>query len=122
MAVTFFFPVCWPVQRWVVFCFDDTDWRPIRDVGSYLIPPLEAAGSDIRETTAVHQLGDPRCLPSGGTRSRLWHWNGTQLVPGPWTQVTPGKPLTHALFNSPRAVGTQCGMGDTGEFAGVRCP
>jgi hypothetical protein len=117
MAVTFFFPVCWPVQRWVVFRFDGSDWRPIRDVGSFLIPPLEAVGSDIRETAAVHQINDARCLPSGGTRSRIWHWNGTQLLPGPWTQVTPGKPLTNAFFDSPRAVGTQCGMGE----ASVRC-
>jgi hypothetical protein len=109
------------VQRWVVFRFDGTDWKPILDVGSYLSGPLEAAGSDIRETAAVHQLGDARCLPSGGTRARLWHWNGTRLVPGPWAQVTTGTPLENAIFDSPRAVGTQCYLNDPGPYAGVRC-
>jgi len=121
MAVTFVFPTCWGIQRWIVFRFDGTDWKPIRDVGSFLIPPLEAVGPDIRETAAVHQINDARCLPSGGTRSRLWHWNGTQLLPGQWTRVTPGKPLTNAFFDSPRAVGAECGLNDPGPYAGVRC-
>jgi hypothetical protein len=101
MAIAFFFPVCWPVQRWAVFSFTNGDWKLVLDVSDYLSKPLVALGSDIRETTAVHRLGDSRCNPTGGTRARIWHWNGTRLVAGAWKQVTGGQPSKHATFYWP---------------------
>jgi hypothetical protein len=89
MAVTFVFPVCWPIQRWVVFRRDGDAWNEVLDRASYLVPPLKAVGSDLREAAAVHRRGDPRCIPSGGTRARTWHWNGTKLAAGAWKQVKP---------------------------------
>lgn len=89
MVIAFTFPVCWPVQRWAVFQYVDARWKRVLDQPSYVIPPLRAVGSDIRETAAVHRRGDPRCVPSGGTRARTWHWNGTRLMAGPWRQVKP---------------------------------
>lgn len=89
MVIVFTFPTCWPVQRWAVFQYVDARWQLVLDQPSYLIPPLQAVGSDIREATAVHRRGDSRCFPSGGTRARNWHWSGTRLVAGPWQQLKP---------------------------------
>jgi hypothetical protein len=90
MVVTFGSPTCWPVQSWAVFGLRDGTWRLVKRIASYLHPPLVITGTSIRETTAVHRAGDPRCLPSGGRRARTWRWNGTDFVAGPWTTVTPG--------------------------------
>jgi len=112
MAVTIKAPTCWSPQRWAVFSFSGGDWKLVLDEPAFVVGQLVAVGPDIRETTPVFRSGDPRCVPSGGTHARLWHWEGTQLVAGPWTQVTPGKALTGAIFNSPTAIGTQCYLGD----------
>ena len=89
MAIAFTFPTCWPVQRWMVFQYADARWTRVLDQPSYVIPPLRAVGSDIREEAAVHRRGDSRCFPRGGTRARTWSWDGTRLAPGPWKQVKP---------------------------------
>lgn len=85
-------PTCWPVQRWAVFAFTGGSWQLVLDRGEFVFPPLVAVGGDIRVTTPVFRVGDPRCVPSGGKRARTWHWDGTRLVAGPWTQVA--KPLS----------------------------
>ena len=53
---------------------------------------ITAAGSDIRQTMPIYRPGDPRCCPSGGTKSRLWHWNGSRFVAGPWSEGRPASP------------------------------
>jgi hypothetical protein len=45
---------------------------------------LAGIGTQIRETQFVFRSGDSHCNPTGGTRSRTWHWNGRRLVAGPW--------------------------------------
>jgi len=92
MAVTIAAPTCWPVQHRAVFTLTGGVWRLVLNQPAYLVPPLRAVGSGIRETTAVHRPGDPRCIPSEGTRSRIWHWNGSRLVAGPWKRATPATP------------------------------
>src|SRR5688572_14794862 len=91
MVVSFISPTCWPYQSWAVFGSTSGGWKLVKLVPAYLAPGrhLAAVGNDIRETTAVHRPGEPRCLPTGGTRARTWHWNGTALVAGAWRQVTP---------------------------------
>ena len=83
MAITIGAPTCWPIQHWAILGFRDGAWRLLETVPAYLIPPLTAVGNDIREETAVQRSGDARCFPSGGTRARLWHWDGTRFVAGP---------------------------------------
>ena len=112
MAVTIGAPTSWPVQSWAVFSFANGTSKLVLSQPAYLAGPLEAVGSDIKETTAVARLGDPRCLPTGGTHARIWHWDGSKLVAGPWTQVEPGEPLKSAYFYSPPAVGTTCARVD----------
>jgi hypothetical protein len=45
---------------------------------------IRAVGSDIEETLNILRPGDPRCLPTGGTKSRTWHWDGRRFVPSRW--------------------------------------
>ena len=110
MVVTFRAPTCWPVQWWAVYRLSAGAWKLVKRIPSYLAPPLVAVGGDIRETAAVHRSGDPRCLPSGGKRSRIWHWNGTSFAPGAWKQVTAGDPLKNYSFRTKG--GAECGMTD----------
>lgn len=71
-----------PILGWAVFRPAGGAWKlvMVRYGGARITP----AGSDIRETVSVMREGDSHCCPSGGTRARLWHWNGTRLVAGPW--------------------------------------
>jgi len=87
MAVTIGAPTCWPIQHWAIFGFRGGAWQLMAEIPAYLIPPLTAVGNDIREETAVNRAGDPRCLPTGGTHARLWHWDGTKFVAGAPVQV-----------------------------------
>jgi hypothetical protein len=75
---------------WVVFGWTGSEWQLL--LKRHQAALLSAAGSDIRETVFIFRPGDSRCCPSGGTRSRIWHWNGTSFVAGPWKQVKPPKP------------------------------
>jgi hypothetical protein len=112
MAVTIAAPTCWSPQQWAVFSFTNGAWKLVLAQPAFLAGPLVAVGSDIQETTPVFRLGDPRCIPSGGTHARVWHWDGTKFVPGPFKQVTPGKPVKNAYFDSPSGVGATCYMTD----------
>jgi hypothetical protein len=74
-----------------------TDWVVLRRIGSAWLVLLKrhqaalltAAGSDIKEEVSVFRAGDPRCCPSGGTKSRIWHWTGTRFTAGSWNRVEP---------------------------------
>lgn len=75
--------------------------------------------SDIRETVSILRPGDQHCCPTGGTRSRIWHWNGTRLTAGAWKQSTAGiAPTKEALIFSPSPVGGSCLMTDDGSLRG----
>jgi hypothetical protein len=111
MVVTFANGTCWPTSGWAVFRFTGGAWQ--------LFPPgyrggfvaLAAVGSDIRETVPVWRSGDGPCNPTGGTKARIWHWDGTRLVAGPWKQVTPGK-VKGRDFYSPLPGAIACGLSD----------
>jgi hypothetical protein len=122
MAVTIGAPTCWPIQNWAVFRFTAGDWQLVLNTPAYLVPPLVAVGSDIRETTGVHRSGDSRCFFNGGTRARIWHWDGARLVAGPWKQVTPGAAATTSPghFKTPSG-NIFCGYFYDKSLAGVDC-
>jgi hypothetical protein len=86
------------LSGWVVFRLVGDAWQPVleRDGGGQ----ISAAGSDIRETVFILRPGDARCCPSGGTKARLWHWNGARFAAGPWKQATPGTPSAAGVFRS----------------------
>jgi hypothetical protein len=121
MAVTLTAPTCWSPQGWAVFRFTEGDWQLVmvqRLV--FIVSPLVAVGADLRETRPVFRQGDPRCIPSGGSRARTWHWDGTRFAAGPWKQVTPGIALRNAAFYSP-SKNISCGMLDDGRSNHVTC-
>jgi hypothetical protein len=119
MAVTIKAPTCWSPQRWAVFSFSGGDWKLVLDEPAFLVGPLLAVGSDIQETTPVFRQGDPRCIPSGGTHARIWHWDGSRLVPGAWKQVTKGKVITRSFYTPSKNI--TCSLGDSRDYLGVRC-
>jgi hypothetical protein len=119
MAVTIGAPTCWPVQRWAVFRFAGGAWQLVFDRSEFVSPPLVAVGGDIRVTTPVYRHGDARCLPSGGTEARTWHWDGARFVAGAPRQVRPAA-LTPISFLSPSG-NIACSIGDVAQFRGVRC-
>jgi len=113
MAVTFNAPTCWSPQGWAVFRLLEGEWQLAHlQRLVFIVPPLAAVGDDIRETRPVYRLGDPRCIPLGGTKARTWHWDGARFVASAWEQITPGEPLTLVIFESPKGVGVICSMQD----------
>jgi alpha-tubulin suppressor-like RCC1 family protein len=63
---------------------------------------------------ALTTAPDSGTAVNGGTHARIWHWDGTRLVAGPWKQVTRGGATTFAEFFSPsRNVG--CDMSDAAD-------
>jgi hypothetical protein len=121
MAVAVAAPTCWGRQRWAVFNFTGGAWQLALDQIDWIFE-LKAVGADIRERSPVFRAGDPRCLPSGGSHARLWHWDGTRLVPGPWKQVTPGKrKFTYGYLRTPSG-NVHCDWGYGGaSHPWVRC-
>ena len=100
---------------WAVFRWTGSEWRFLMKQRQAAI--LTAAGSDIRETVSIYRDGDSRCCPSGGTKARIWHWNGTRFVAG--TPETKGEPEARG-FDSP-SLNINCGMGDSPSFGQVVC-
>jgi hypothetical protein len=100
---------------WAVFRWSGSDWQLVMKQRQAAV--LTAAGTDIRETVSIYRDGDPRCCPSGGTKTRIWHWKGTRFTASTWNQGTPG--AQNAAFRSPSG-GIECGMGDDGQSTSGR--
>ena len=75
---------------WLVFRRTGDTWQLLMRQGAGA--SIRAAGSDLRQTISIYRPGDSRCCPSGGTKSRLWHWNGSRFVAGPWNKGKPASP------------------------------
>jgi len=89
---------CLPNFGWAVFRFAGGAWQLVMKRDGFAI--VSKAGSDIQEEVPIFRSGDPHCIPSGGTKTRLWHWNGSRFVVGPW-QVTKAKVDQPTGFRSP---------------------
>jgi uncharacterized protein DUF6636 len=92
---------CLPNIGWAVFRFVGGNWQLIMKRDGFAI--LSRAGSDIREEVPIFRSGDSPCFPSGGERARIWHWNGSRLVAGPWKRGTPADTLKSGYFKTPSA-------------------
>jgi hypothetical protein len=115
MVVSLLGPGSTGMIDWVVFRSLGGEWQFL--MKRHQAAALTAAGSDIREKVSIFRPGDSRCCPSGGTKARIWHWDGTRLVAGPWKQVTPprsGAGTRHLyVFTSPSR-NILCRLGDEG--------
>ncbi len=110
IVFSFHYYGCIPTSGFAVFRFQGGDWQLVlMNADPFIF--LSAAGSDIRERVDVFRTGDPRCVPSGGTKERIWHWDGQQLVPSAWKQTTPPKALTIVGIYSPSG-NLACEMSD----------
>jgi hypothetical protein len=122
MVLSLTIPSCGRTAGWVVFGMAEGAWQLVmtRNNGA----DLAAVGSDIQETMFVLRPGDAHCFPTGGTRARIWHWDGTQFVASAWKQVTKGKtePRQPSRFDSP-SHNIHCWMFDgSGNYSrGVGC-
>lgn len=104
--------------EWVVFRWDGGAWQFVMKQPA--AASITAAGSDIRQTLAIYRPDDPRCCPTGGTKTRIWHWNGTRFTVSPWN-ATQGKGEP-SRFDSP-SHNIHCWMFDgSGDYSrGVGC-
>ena len=102
---------------WAVFRGSGSDWQFVMKQRQAAV--LTAAGSDIREEVSIFRSGDSRCCPSGGTRSRIWHWNGSSFTASAWKQATKGEPEREGFYSPSRNIG--CGMFDDSEYRYVNC-
>ena len=84
--------------EWAVFRWAGGTWQFLMKQPA--AASITAAGADIRQTIAIYRPSDPRCCPTGGTRSRLWHWNGARFVAGAW-QAKTAKADEPTRFQSP---------------------
>ena len=120
MVVSFAQATCWGINGWAIFSFTGSAWQLVpNESHKNFIFPLAAVGSDIRERVPVYRKGDGPCTPSGGSKARIWHWDGMRFVAGAWKQVTSGKaPQKDAIVFSPLRYGVTCHMTDDGSFRG----
>lgn len=98
---------------WAVFRWSGSEWQLLMKQRHAAI--LTAVGSDIRETWSIYRPSDSRCCPSGGTKTRIWHWNGSRFVAAAWKHE-----LTSDAFFSPSG-NIYCWMNDDGHRAVVGC-
>jgi hypothetical protein len=85
MVVSFAVPTCGGPIGWAVFRPRGRGWQIVmqRHEGGLLQP----VGSNIKETQNLLRRTDPLCNPTGGTRSRVWHYNGARFVVTRWAYM-----------------------------------
>jgi hypothetical protein len=116
MVASFFGPGNSGVTDWAFFVWNGGDWTLA--VTRHEAGRFAAVGGDVRETMDIYRARDPRCCPKGGTRSRVWHWDGTRFVTGTWIAK-----LRVSQFYSPLKPSRNlwCGLENSSRFRGVRC-
>lgn len=116
MVASVSIPSCGRTIDWLVFRYQDGGWRRVFE--SHNGADLAAVGSDIKETQNVLRPSDAHCFPTGGTRSRVWHWNGSRFTSTSWKYSKPAaqrraKPSKLFYFETP-SHNIWCSSGDEG--------
>ena len=83
MAVSFAAATCGGSSGWAAFRRHAGHWNLVWRYHNGQ-RSIAKVGSQIRETLNILRPTDPRCMPTGGTKSRLWTWNGRKFVHGKW--------------------------------------
>jgi hypothetical protein len=112
MAVSRFNGVCLPFNGWFVFQYVDGNWqRVLGGDHETTFVGLVKSGNNIVEKNTIQYPGESVCTASG-VRSRVWHWNGSQLVAGSWKVISIGPTTLHVRnFASPSG-NLSCELGD----------
>lgn len=119
MAVTIAAGTCWTPQQWAVFQVKGGQWQLVQHQGAFLAKPLKITGTTIHEVTPVFRPGDPRCVPSGGTHSRDWKWNGKRFVAGRYSDA--GRKTVATFYSPSRNVSCEMNDGRPGVGTFVYC-
>ena len=107
------------LNGWAVLSFRGGDWQLVGSPHIGWTFAVTAVGPDIRETAPV-PTGKFQCPLNNGTpRSRIWHWDGTRLVAGPWKQKTKGQAKRRGFYSPSRNIA--CGMFDDSSYRYVNC-
>jgi hypothetical protein len=80
-------PSCGGTGDWLIWSYGFGRWGARFE--SHNGAQLAQVGGGIKETQSVLRPGDAHCFPTGGTRSRVWRWNGTKMVTGAWKYSRP---------------------------------
>lgn len=112
---------CAPNRIWTVLVLSDGAWHHVTgpwDDGPR-IDGLQKVGDDIREEQPVFRAADHGCVPTGGSRARLWHWDGTRLKAGAFhrRQRPDPRPRAFRVFGGALA----CSMRDDHHAHRVLC-
>lgn len=84
MVVSFKAATCGGTAGWAVFRRHAGRWNLVwRQHNGQR--SLAEVGTEIKETVNILRPTDPRCVPTGGTKSRVWRWNGSRFVAGGWS-------------------------------------
>jgi hypothetical protein len=110
-------PSCGRTGNWLVFRYEEGRWQRVFE--SHNGADLTVAGTGIKETQYVLRPGDTHCFPTGGTRSRVWHWNGSRFTSTAWKYSKPqakrkALPTKLFYFESP-SHNIWCDSGDEGQ-------
>jgi hypothetical protein len=110
-------PSCGRTGNWLVFRYEDSRWQSIFE--SHNGADLTLVGTGVKEKQYVLRPGDAHCLPTGGTRSRVWHWNGSRFTSTAWKYSKPQakrqeRPTKLTYFESP-SHNIWCDSGDEGQ-------
>ncbi len=84
MIVSFRAATCGGTFGWAAFRWHGGKWNLVWHYRNGQ-RTIAAVGTEIEETLNILRPTDPRCVPTGGTKSRLWRWNGHKFTPGPWS-------------------------------------
>ena len=114
MVVSFKAATCGGTFGWAVFRRHTGRWNLVWRYGNGQ-RSIAKVGAEIKETLNILRPTDPRCVPTGGTKSRTWRWNGSRFVASAWEADS----LNPEQFSSPdRQV--QCEIDDTGASCNSR--
>ena len=107
-------PSCGRTGNWLVWRYQGGRWQRVFE--SHNGADLFAVGAGIKERQFVLRPGDAHCFPTGGTRSRVWRWNGTRMVSGAWQYSKPqaSKRIMHVRYFKSPTGNIFCGLGDSG--------
>jgi sugar lactone lactonase YvrE len=75
-------PSCGLTAGWDVFVYSGGAWHIVlHRINGAL---LKRVGTGIRETMFILRPHDAHCFPTGGSRSRVWHWTGSGWAHTAW--------------------------------------
>ena len=85
MVASITIPSCGHTGNWAVFGYEGGRWQLVFQ--SRNGAELAVVVNDINETQQVLRPSDSHCFPTGGTRSRIWHWIGGRFIGTPWAYM-----------------------------------